>query len=95
MSLDARIIETRPHPEGVEILLGPREGGTFISAESGEVFNTPPSIPGQDSLVIVGATWTPHIGDAIWGGGNAAFIVSGGTEFPYHRTGYTRLKQKW
>jgi hypothetical protein len=94
MALDALIIATTPHPEGVVLELGPRPASTNCALD-GTPFYSPPSIPGQDQLLLVNPSWTPHVGDSIWGGSGFAHIVSGGIEFPYLRQGYFRLAQGW
>ena len=94
MALDAIITATRPHAEGIEIELGPRPAGEYMS-QGGELAYSPASIPGQDKMVIVNPTWTPHVGDQLWGGSRSAVLESGGISFPYKRQGYTRLVQDW
>ena len=94
MALDGVITHTQRTNEGVRITLGPRPAHDYV-AHDGDIATSPESIPGQPQMLIVGATFEPHVGDQIWGSANSAKIESGGISFPYRREGYGKLVEEW
>ncbi len=95
MAIDALISAVEPHEHGVLLRLAPREGQAYVAADGETLVNPSDSIPGQSELVLLGPRWTPHVGDAIWGGSSKLVIESGGISFPYRRVSYRSLIEDW
>jgi hypothetical protein len=94
MALDGVITKVESSAEGVRVTLGSRPAQNYMSHD-GQVVHDTESIPGQSSLLIVGASFEPHIGDKVWGGAGEATIESGEISFPYLREGYGKLVEAW
>lgn len=82
MSIDAAITKVERIGNDVRLTLAPR-----VERAGGW------SLPGQQYLTILNATYEPHIGMELWGGAGSCELIRPFDEvnLRYRRQGYTRL----
>jgi hypothetical protein len=86
MAIDAVIDELVEEGSNLRLILRPRVESDLTD-----------SLPGQSALVILDYTWTPDIGQEIWGGSDLCIIEplwGKGEQHKYRRIGYTKLRER-